>query len=274
MVERIKQAIEKARLAREDGASATSAPQGRRPSRRAADDLWQELTQIEPDAAVMQRSRIVTSQKSDPAHIAFDVLRTRLLSTCRDNGWSRIGITSPSPGVGKTVISANLAFSLARRQDCRTVLLDLDLRAPRLASSLGVYDAPQIAWFLEGGTPPERYLNRIGNNLAVGLNAVRVRDSAELMQSAQTHASLAAMRAALAPDIILHDLPPLLVHDDAIGFLPNLDCVILVVAAGETTADSIAECELLLSERTHFLGVVLNKGTPTSQDLQAYGYGT
>ena len=98
---------------------------------------WGALDEFTLDVAHLTRTRGVSYQKNDPAHVVFDVLRTRLLKVCKDNSWSRIAITSPTRGCGKTFVAANLAFSLARQAECRTVLIDMDLRLPELASTLG-----------------------------------------------------------------------------------------------------------------------------------------
>ena len=86
-----------------------------------------------------------------------------------------------------------------------------------------------------------------------------VRDSAELIQNERAGAVLDAMCDTFRPDAVIYDLPPLLSSDDVIAFLPWVDCVLLVAAAGVTRAVEIKECEHLLSEQTSILGVLLNK---------------
>ncbi len=220
----------------------------------------------------MQRERIVTYGKTHPAHTAFDVLRTRLLKVCRDKGWSRIGVTSPTKGCGKSVVSANLAFSVARHQDARALLVDLDLRAPRLAHILGFRGKCRVAELLASGAPAEQVFVRVGQNLAVAFNTEREAAPSEIMQGARTAEALAAMMRALKPDLVIYDLPPLLVVDDAIGFMPNLDGILIVAAAGQTRPQQIAECERLIADGTNFLGVVLNKQDEEIHAGYAYEY--
>ncbi len=279
MVERLKHAIEKARAQREmeeaavpaarvrEAAAALRSPvTGEAPPeiRRAAavdptEALWSSLREIEFASDALEHARVVTREKADPAHIPFDVLRTRLMRVFRDNGWKRLAVTSPRKGCGKTLICANLALSLARQPDLRTLVMDMDLKAPALARTFGVRKAPHIAWMLTGQSPLETGLMRYGSNLAIGLNGERVRDSAELIHGDKTTRILASMIDRLKPDVAIYDLPPLMVSDDAIAFLPNVDCVLLVVEAGETTPREIEECEAMLAGQTNFLGVVLNK---------------
>jgi len=268
LVERLKKAIDKARAHREQvlaGAVPSSVSPEERPrdpvEATAPADLspWTALEEVMLDVAHLERSRIVSYQKNDPAHVVFDVLRTRLLKVFRDNGWSRLAITSPTGGCGKTFVAANLALSLARQAECRTMLIDMDLRVPKLAGTLGLTTPSQIEWYLTGQTRPEAYFRRVGPNLALGLNTERVRDSAELIQDECTAQALARMCDLYRPNAVIYDLPPMLVGDDAIGFLPRVDCVLLIAAAGQTKAAEIEECERLIGETTKFLGVLLNK---------------
>lgn len=261
MVERLRNAIDKARERRraamagsgEVAAAPDAAPHAPAPP------LWELLPEARIDPKVFERNRLVTWQKSDPAHMQFDLLRTKLLRALADNGWRRIAITSPTKGCGKTLVAANLAFSLARQPDIRAALIDLDLRVPGLANMLGVADASPISWFLNGTSPIESFLSRFGDNLALGFNGERVRDSTEMIQSERCGQVLDDLIARLDPDVVIYDLPPMLVGDDAVASLSRVDGVLLVAAVGHSTPDEIAACERLIPEDTRFLGLLLNK---------------
>lgn len=276
MVERLKQAIEKARAERDDPVAAERpAGSSRRADKPAApnsvDATWEALQEISLDPARITESRIVTHDKSHSAHVAFDLLRTRLLKVFRDNNWRSVAITSPTKACGKTVVAANLAMSLARLNDVRTVLVDMDLRLPGLAKAFRWRDAPQLAWYLNGRSPLENTLVRVGENLALGLNSERVHDSTEVIQDDRAERAFSTIKERLAPDVIIYDLPPMLVSDDSLAFLPHTDCVLLVAAAGQTTAQQIEECERQFSGQTNFLGVLLNK-TESSGESYQYDY--
>jgi protein-tyrosine kinase len=290
MVERLKVAIEKARASRAVGGQGMADPPWRtapeepggtpegarqderqaRASASAAADPWLALDEITLDPRALLRERIVTRDKSDPAHIAFDALRTRLLKALRDNRWSRVAITSPTKGCGKTMVSCNLAFSLARQPETRCMLIDLDLRLPQLADRLGQRDGPGIEPYLLGEVAPRDYFRRAGANLAIGLNTARVWNAAELVQSRRVAATLAASLELYRPTVVIFDLPPMLTSDDVLAFLPNVDGVLLVAAAGETRAAEIEECERLMAEHTNFLGVVLNKAEDSGMPPYRY----
>jgi Mrp family chromosome partitioning ATPase len=288
MVERLKTAIEKARKSRIGDASAgtiTSGTASRVPSdnanaheplegsaqqQRQDASPWLLLEEIVPDSDRLAQNRIVTRDKSDPAHIAFDSLRTRLLKALRDHGWWRVVITSPTKGCGKTTVASNLAFSLARQPETRSMLIDLDLRRPRLSHLLDQDRPHEIESFLLGKTAPQDFFQRIGANLALGLNTGRVNNPAELIQSQGAAAALDATWELLGPDVAIFDMPPMLTCDDVLAFLPNVDGVLLVVEGGQTMPSEIEECERLMGDHTNFLGVLLNKGE--KDDAQGYYY--
>ena len=96
-----------------------------------------------------------------------------------------------------------------------------------------------------------------------------MRSSSELLLSPATAQGVAALKAAFQPDVILYDLPPMLMSDDVMAFVPHLDCVLLVAAAEQTRLDEVDKCEQDLAEQTNVLGVVLNKCRYMGED---YGY--
>lgn len=278
MVERLKHAIEKARSQRAGAADVVSPePPERRPGAPAPASakalLWGALREETLDMAHLERERITALARADPAYVAFDILRTRILAICREKKWRRVGVTSPHKACGKSVISLNLALSVARKPDIRLALFDMDLRNPSVSRYLGLRSTRRIRSWLDGETTDEEHLVRIGGNLILGLNNVREPDSAEVMHSPVAFASLTSFATRYEPDLIVFDMPPLLVGDDAMGFLPALDGVLLIAAAGATRPKDIDECEKLLEGQGELIGVVLNKCSDISDFSYKYEYG-
>lgn len=233
---------------------------------------WTALEEVTFDPDHLERNRVIAHAKNEPAHMAFDVLRTRILRVFKKHGWTRLGITSATKSCGKTFASVNLALSFSRQPNCRTILMDMDLRLPNVARVLGVERTDPARWFLTGEIEAANYLRRAGSNLALGLNSERVTDSAELILDPCVPRALQGMYDALAPDVVLYDLPPMLACDDVMGLLPQLDCVLLVVGGGSTRAEEVAECERLLTDQTELLGVLLNKAEDPDPSQYGYGY--
>jgi protein-tyrosine kinase len=258
-MERIQAAIQKAKEQR--GIPVGRSGAGTRSSwdvAPAATSVWETLESFEPDPDLMAEHRIVTYADSDPSDTVFDMLRTRVLRTMRENRWMVLGITSPSSGCGKSVTALNLAFSLARQADVRTVLVDLDLRRPAIAKTLGLERPQSMASVLQGTRPVTENFVRVGENLAIGTNASPVRNSSEILLNPATAQGVASLKATFRPNVLLFDLPPMLVSDDVMAFLPHLDCVLLIAGAEKTRLDEVDACEQDLTGQSNLLGVVLN----------------
>ncbi len=256
-MERIQTALQKVKEQRGSIWIADQAPVAA--ARPSIDEAWSRLTTFDLDAVHLAKHRIVTTTRANRAHFAFDMLRTRVLQCLRQNKWTSVAITSPTAGCGKTVVSLNLAFSLSNQKDCRTVLVDLDLRRPQVAKSVGLRNPPSVEGFLRGQCDVSDVFWKTRDNLAVAANSRPVSYSAELLQSPDTAQSIRNLKQVLHPDVIVYDLPPMLTSDDVTSFLPNVDCVVIVAAAGMTTAKEVDLCESYLSEKSNVLGVVMNK---------------
>lgn len=222
---------------------------------------WALLPQVSAGFADPARARapLVNLHRDGPAARAFDLLRTRLLQALRDNGWSRVAVAGPTRGSGATFTAVNLALSLARIPDSRTVLTDLNLRAPGVGAALGLPAAGDMRGFLGGDVPLTRQYVRICDRLALGLARQPEGDASELLQSPAAERALGGMVSSLCPGVALFDLPPVLEYDDLAAFLPHVDGVLLVSDGNSTTAAHIAACERVLKGQARLLGVVLNR---------------
>lgn len=262
-MERIRAAIQKARETRYvDAHGQIIQPNTPAPGsayRPAGSQAWSKLGAFKPRLDLMANNRIVTFDQKDKAHVPFDMMRTQVLSACRKNNWKVVGITSPTPACGKTVTSINLAFSFARQKDTQTVLMDVDLRKPMVAENLGISTTHSMGRFLSGNEAVEDHFLSYGETLAIGTNNRRSLHSAEILQDSKASEAMEYLHKTLRPDIVIVDMPPMLATDDVIAFLPNVDAMLLVAAAGTTIMKDIDDCERELSERTNVMGVVLNK---------------
>lgn len=226
--------------------------------------VWDSLTAVDLQAAKLRQAGLFTQGEQSPAGPAFDVLRTSVAQAMAEREWRRIGITSPSHGCGKSFIAANLALSLARRPGSRTVLLDLDLRRPNLHALLGLEPLGAMRDFLDGTQPLEGLFVRVGQSLALGLNAEATKDAGDLLHSADTAQALDAMEMQLDPQVTVIDLPPALMGDDVLAMRGKVDAVLLVADGTQTTAKEIRACEALFENRIPVMGIVLNRAQDAS----------
>ncbi|GGH23200.1 hypothetical protein GCM10010973_08950 [Cribrihabitans marinus] len=232
---------------------------------------WLRLEEIALEAPGGKTASLplVNRFRGAPATRAFDVLRTRLLQTLKARGWRRVAVAAPTRGCGATFTAVNLALSLARVPDSRTVLMDLNLREPGVAKALGRAPSGDMRGFLKGNLRVTDHLLRCGQSLALGLSDRPAVDAAELLQAPVCAGVLDAMILDMNPDVVLYDLPAMLAHDDLSGFLPQIDGVLLVADGTRTTAAHIRACERVLGEDVPLLGVALNRARGSDNEAFA-----
>ncbi|AZL60486.1 chromosome partitioning protein [Tabrizicola piscis] len=257
-MDRLHTAIAKARASR-DGAGAPRAPGAARvPKASGPGAAWSTLPELRVSADVLDEHLLV-AHRPGPDATAFDLMRTNLLRQLNEHGWTRVAITSPGAGCGKTTVALNLAFSLARLSDIRVLVLEMDLRRPTMVRALGMDRKPNFSAALAGTDTPEAHLIRWGENLAFGVTSTPVQSPSELLSSDRAADVVDAIEAAYRPTVILFDMPPMMAGDDTLAFLDQVDCALLIAAADDTPINQIEQCGKDLAAYAPVLGVVLNK---------------
>lgn len=217
-------------------------------------------------------SRLValTSKESLGAE-KFRFLGVRLRQLQQARPLKKVLVTSSIAEEGKSLVSANLATTLARKKQQKILLIDGDLRRPVLGKQFGLGNLPGISewlkgeslavgniyhlegpgfWFMPAGRPPENPL--------------------ELMQSGR----LAGLFEQLSSwfDWIVVDSPPVLPLADTTVWARFADGLLLVTREGKTERKALQR-GLKVLEHTPLLGVVLNScsNTDHSNYYQRYG---
>lgn len=267
-MEKLQAALEKAREKRVSAVGQPGDPTRRtRSGADAATAAWNQIPRLEFEQRRLVKKRLVALRGGGEA-TPYDVLRTKVLQMMTANKWKRLLITSPAPGSGKTTTSANLAISLARQIDLRVVLMDLDMRRPALAKLIGYRHDSGADAVLSGETTFGEQARRMGENLAVSMNYASTKDPSDLFLRSQTSDIMDQIEAEYRPDLMLFDMPPMLVNDDTSAFCGNVDCALIIAEAGVSTIAQVDTCEKELADQTNILGVVLNKCR-----FQSDGYG-
>ncbi len=257
-MDRIHSAIAKARASRETVDSNRPTGQASLLQRSTDKVDWSTLPDFQISPETFDTNHIV-AHRADPAAAPFDVMRSTLMHTMQTQNWTRVAVTSPDAGCGKTTVTLNLAFSLARMTDLRVMVLELDFRRPGMLRALGIDQTRRFSEVLAETQEPQSQLIRCGKNLVFGVNSVPMHSPAELLSSVRAAAVVDRIEAAFRPDIILFDMSPLSAGDDTFAFLDQVDCALLVVAAEKTSTSLIDQCGKEIAKRTQVLGVVLNK---------------
>lgn len=226
--------------------------------------------QVGLDAAYLQANRVIAHGVTNPLSRPFDMLRTQVTQAMEEKGSKILAITSPTPGCGKTLIAANLALSIARHPEKSILLVDLDLRKPRVATSFGLPSRPGLLDVLDGTMRLNDAISEacIGNQRMLVLPTDPTHGSSDIMASRIMAGLFQDLRREFVNTTIIVDLPPILASDDVIAVLPQIDCILLVTAVGVTKVADIDESSKHLRS-TDVVRVVVNK---TAEPTSSYYY--
>jgi Mrp family chromosome partitioning ATPase len=206
----------------------------------------------------------------------FNLLRAQVLKLMRANDWKIIGVTSATPRVGKSFMASNLAASLSRIPDTRTLLFDLDLRRGSIAEKFDIPKGLGINSFLSGEIDS---LDEVAYDIAdTGLTifpSFPTNDSsAELLAGGRLRTLVQAMRGLSSNVICICDLPPAFANDDTAIVLREIDAYMFIVEEGKTTAHQVRDAIELLNP-SPCMGTILNRYQGgIGGDDYGFGYGT
>jgi capsular exopolysaccharide synthesis family protein len=204
-----------------------------------------------------ESSRLVTI--TDPAGLGaekFRVLATRLKNLQQKRPLKRMLITSSIMQEGKSLVSSNLAITLARHALQSVLLIDGDLRKPALARRFGMSNRAGLSEFLSGDQPVEKYIYHLEDlNISVLPAGVIPDNPLELLQSTKLRGLLDRISPLF--DWVVIDSPPLVPVADANVWGRLADGMLLVTRQG-VTERKMLEKGLKPIDNPILLGVVFN----------------
>lgn len=184
----------------------------------------------------------------------FRNLRTRVAALL-DKRNKIVLVTSALPQEGKTTVAATLSRSFAQ-MEWRTLLIDSDMRKPRLHNLFGIERAPGLTDLLQGRVGDEEAVAATDHShLDVVPAGSPTQGPAELLQAEVTPALLRSLAARY--DYVVIDAPPLISITDTHLLSDYVDGIILVINGLVTPRDVVQEAREQLQGRP-VLGVVLN----------------
>lgn len=208
--------------------------------------------------AVMESHRLLGGISDQRVIDSYSLLRSRVLYRVHQRSMKTLGVTSPSPGDGKSLTAANLAISIALGESHPVLLVDADLRRPSVADLFGVDVDAGLGDYLKGHVSLEDLLLRTpvtGLYLLPGRPGSKLRPEAMSVEKVRQLAI--TLKRQVPGGLVVFDLPPVLVGGDAASFAPVLDGVLMVVADQRTGEPAMARSVPLL-EGAFIVGTVLN----------------
>lgn len=261
-MERIKQALDKARSERGDADQQASragrADASERAAMSEADIQYSQTRIIKLDEALLRENKVIFGDADREGLTAYKMLRTQVLQRMVARNWNALAVTSPVPGDGKTLTAINLAISLARELHHTVLLVDLDLRHPSVHRYFGLEPKYGIDDYLLRGVPLGDILLNPGIERLVILPArTVVENSSEILASPVMKNLVHELKSRYPSRMVLFDLPPILSADDALSFAPHIDALLLVLRDAKTTRDELLHAMEILKD-VPILGTVLN----------------
>jgi capsular exopolysaccharide synthesis family protein len=203
-----------------------------------------------------------------PHHFAeaFRTIRTNVLFASAESGSKSILVTSTAPGEGKTLVSANLALSLAMAGQ-RVLIVDADMRRPKVHETFGLPQEPGLSNVLVGDAKASEAIHRTtASKLWVLTAGKHPPNPAELLGSRRFNEFLGSLGEHF--DWVILDSPPVLAVTDA-SILSHMTNGVVFVVGADMVARGAGKAALdqLDSSKAKHVGAILNR-----VDLQRHAY--
>ena len=232
------------------------------------------LTGAAPQRAGPSASALIALEDNRSAMAeAYRHLRTSLLFSSAGKPPETILVTSSQPSEGKTTTAINTAITLAQ-SGADVVIVDCDLRRPRLHSHFNLENTHGLTNYLSGERDTDNLLKPFANlpNLKIITSGPIPPNPAELLSSNEMKHLLQFLRGNF--DHVVVDSPPAISFTDAAILSTVVDGVVLVAMAGKSSIHLMRRFKQRLGNiGARIYGVVLNGIKPNSVEYGYYGYG-
>lgn len=230
-----------------------------------------------PRQVTLDQKLIASSGFGEPMSEEYRKIKGRLVSLARQKGMNLFMVTSSVMGEGKTLVSANLAISLAQEYDNTVLYIDADLRAPCAHGLFGVEASPGLSDCLMDGIPLHEALVPTGVGRLSFLPAGRqLTNPGELFASSMMRDMLHEMKRRYADRYVIIDTAPALPFAETRVLGRMVDGVLLVARENIATLNGLSKT-LEALEGSNLLGVIYNDAShPSWPSFPGYGdrYGT
>ena len=213
---------------------------------------------------------VTLTHPKSPVSEAYRTLRTNLQFSNVDGDLKTISITSAGPAEGKTTTLCNVAETFAQSGK-RTLVIDADLRKPRVHKAFKLSNAVGLTNVLTGQEKLEDVLQITGSNIKVLTSGPIPPNPSELMESHAMKQLLETLSQLF--DVILIDTPPVGVVTDGAIMAGMVDGTILAVASHKTQIDGAKRAKELLEQvNARILGVVMTMMPISKKGYYGYQY--
>jgi len=183
-----------------------------------------------------------------------------------------IMVTSSVSCEGKSIVSLNLAISLAQEYDLTVLLVDADLRKPSIHEYLGIKPEKGLSDYLAGEAILSDLLIKTGiGRLSLLPAGSPLRNPVELFSSQRMKEFVAEIKNRYPDRFIIIDTPPVLPFAELRSLTALADGVVFVVREGTVSAENITEAMHTL-DTSKLIGVVFNDASAVNENKHSHYY--
>lgn len=201
---------------------------------------------------------------------AFNRLKTNIEFLTVEKENKVIAITSSVMGEGKSTISANTAVAMAGK-DTKVLLIDGDLRRPMVHKLFNVSNQKGLTNTLQNNEWDTYIIETPVQGLDILTAGSKPPNPVSFLNSPKMEAFLEITKKVY--DIIIIDIPPVLIVSDALVISKYVDSLLLVVRSERSTIPEIMRTKSELEKiKAPLAGVVFNDYAPKTGGIYKYGY--
>lgn len=203
---------------------------------------------------------------------AYKMARTNLAFSLVKKGCKKIAFTSSFAGEGKSTTSVNIAITLAQQVNTKVLLIDCDLRKPKVNRFFHLQTSPGLTSYLGGMKDMESIIRHTDDpNLDLITSGVIVPNPSELLAGNEMKKLIEEMESKY--DYIIFDTPPVNVVVDALSLAGFADGYVIVVKEGSTLKPELRHAVITLEHaKVKILGIILNGSRLEEKEEYKYRY--
>jgi succinoglycan biosynthesis transport protein ExoP len=235
--------------------------------------IYGQVPEEVPDAD----GRLPLLNPQDTRHVYAESFRNirsslRFVSSDGQKKSRIILVTSPTPGDGKSTITANLALTLSFATTNKILLIDGDMRRGGLHRLFGLEGEPGLAEVLGGQTEWRKVVQATRYPNLYFLSAGEpTSHPGELIFSAACETMMEELRKEF--EVVIFDTAPVLAVDDTPSLAPKVDGTLVLYRAGRTSCRLMRNSlEALYSRNAKVLGIIFNGVDPKQPEYGYYKY--
>lgn len=204
---------------------------------------------------------------------AYKTLYTNIVYMGLNDKCRKIAVTSAVPSEGKSTVSANLAYTISHNsKDTKILLIDADMRAPRIARIFGINPKHHgLSEFLAGVDKEPNFIDIKDKNLTVMTSGSRPINPTQLLSSSRMKQLMDICEERF--DYVIIDTLPVNIVADALLFSNYVNGYVLSVLADRSDIKGVKQCvEQLQQINAVIFGFVIS-GVKMKHNSGKYGYG-